>query len=72
VLLLIYGRSLQHGWTADAVQWNVQATVRRAARVAAPAIKEGCEIVVTIAGMLAIVLASLALDVWIWVPPPGH
>jgi hypothetical protein len=63
--LPIYGRALQHGRTADAVKWNVQPTITRAVGVAAAAIRAGCGIVVTIAGMLAIVVASLALDVWI-------
>jgi hypothetical protein len=54
------------------VKWNVQATVTRATRVTAAAIKDGCEIVVTIAGILAIVVARLALEVWIWVPRLGH
>jgi hypothetical protein len=65
-------RAIQHGRTADAVKWNVQATVTRATRVTAAAIKDGCEIVVTIAGILAIVVARLALEVWIWVPRLGH
>jgi hypothetical protein len=65
---LIYGRALQQSRSADAVKRDVRAAVAGAVRVVAPAIKEGCEIVATIAGMLAIVLASLALDVWIWVP----
>jgi|HubBroStandDraft_6_1064221.scaffolds.fasta_scaffold624839_1 hypothetical protein len=69
---LIYKRSLQHSRNADAVKWNVRAAVTGAVRVVAPAIKEGCEIVATIAGMFAIVLASLALDVWIWVPRLGR
>jgi hypothetical protein len=70
--LLIYERALQHSRNADAVKWNVRAAVTGAVRVVAPAIKEGCEIVATIAGVLAIVLASLALDVWIWVPRLGR
>jgi hypothetical protein len=70
--LLTYGRALQQRRTADAVKWNVQLTVTRARRVVIAAIKEGCGIVVTIAGMFAIVVASLALDVWIWVPRLGH
>jgi hypothetical protein len=46
--------------------------ITRATRLAVTVIKEGFEIVLTVAGMLAIVLASLALDVWICVPRPGH
>jgi hypothetical protein len=65
---LIYERALQHSRNADAVKRTVRAAVTGAVRVVAPAIKEGCEIVATIAAMVAIVLASLALDVWICVP----
>jgi hypothetical protein len=52
--------------------WNVHATVARSVRVAASAVKESCEIMVTLAGMLAIVVAGLALDVWLWVPRLGR
>jgi hypothetical protein len=69
---LIYERALQQSRNADAVKRNVRAAVTGAVRVVAPAIKEGCEIVATIAGTLAIVLASLALDVWIWVARLGR
>jgi len=69
---LIYERALRQSRNADAVKWNVRAAVTGAVRFVAPAIKEGCEIVATIAGMLAIVLACLALDVWIWVPRLGR
>jgi hypothetical protein len=72
MLLLIYGRALQHSRDAHALNWSVRDTVRRAVRVAARTIKESREIVFTIAGMLAIVVASLALDVWIWIPRLGH
>jgi hypothetical protein len=51
---------------------NVHEVVSGEARVAARAIKEGFEIVLAMVGMLAIVVASLALDVWIWVPRLGH
>jgi hypothetical protein len=70
--LPIYGRTPRHGRDALAVKWTACAIVKRAARGAVPAIKEGCEVVLTMAGMLAIVAASLALDVWIWVPRSGH
>ena len=66
--LLNYERALRHSRNADAVKWNARAAVTGAVRVVAPAIKQGCEIVATIAAMLAIVLACLALDVWICVP----
>ena len=69
--LLISGRTLRHS-RAHAPQWNVRATVTLAVRMIAPAVKEGCEIMLTMAGLLALVVASLALDVWIWVPRSGH
>jgi hypothetical protein len=56
----------------DAARWNTGATITRATRLVAPVIRQGFEILLTVAGMLAIVLASLALDVWICVPRPGH
>ena len=71
MLHLTHERALEHSRIADAVKSNAHA-VARAARVAVPAIKESREIMVTIAGMLAIVVASLALDVWIWLPQLGH
>jgi hypothetical protein len=72
VSLLIYERTLRPGRDAHAAKWNFRAAVARAIRIAAPAIKEGWEIVLTMAGLLVIVVASLALDVWIWVPRLGH
>jgi hypothetical protein len=69
--LLIHGRTLRHS-RAHAPKWNVRAAITRAARMVAPAIKEACEIALTMAGLLALVAASLALDVWIWVPRAGH
>jgi hypothetical protein len=69
--LLIHGRTLRLS-RAHPSKWNVRATVARAVRMVPPAIKEGCEIGLTMAGLLALVVASLALDVWIWVPQSGH
>jgi hypothetical protein len=69
---LNYERAFQHDRNADPVKWDVRAAVTGAIRVVGPAIKEGYEIVATIAGMAIIVLASLALDVWIWVPRLGR
>jgi hypothetical protein len=69
---LIYERALQRSRNADAVKRTVRAAVTGAVRVVAPAIKEGCEIVATIAAMLAIVLANPVLDVWICVPWLGR
>ena len=70
--LLIYGQALQRSRNADVAKGNVHEVVTGEARVAARAIKEGFEIVLAMVGMLAIVVASLALDVWIWVPRLGH
>jgi hypothetical protein len=50
----------------------MRAAVTRAIHVAAAAVKEGREIALTMAGALAILVASLALDAWIWVPRSGH
>jgi hypothetical protein len=69
--LLINGRTLRRSW-AHASKWNVRAAVALSFRMVAPAVKEGCEIALTMAGLLALVVASLALDVWIWVPRSGH
>jgi hypothetical protein len=70
--LLTNGRTLRDGRSAYTANWSVRAIVARAARVAAASIKEGREIVVAIAGTLAIVVGGLALDVWIWIPRLGH
>jgi hypothetical protein len=70
--LPIHERALPHGRDAHAVRWNVRAAVTGAIRVAASTIKEGREIALTMAGALAILVASLALDAWIWVPRSGH
>jgi hypothetical protein len=69
--LLIYGRTLRHS-RGHPSKWNVRATVAGAVRMVAPAIKESCEIVLTMAGLLALVVANLALDVWIWVTRSGY
>ena len=69
---ICYGHAPRQGRDADALKWNVRARVARAARRAAPAIREALAVVLTIAGMLTIVAASLALDMWIWIPRSGH
>jgi hypothetical protein len=71
-LPICYGRAPRQGRDADALKPNVRAKVAHAARGAAPAFKEALAIALTIGGMLAIAAASLALDVWIWVPRSGH
>jgi hypothetical protein len=50
---------------------HIRAAAARAAYASAAAVKEGREILLTLAGSLAIMVAVLALDVWIWVPL-GH
>jgi hypothetical protein len=69
--LLTNGRTLRQS-RAHAPKREVRATFSRAVRMVTPAVKEGCEIVLTMAGPLAPVVASLALDAWIWVPRSGH
>ena len=68
----IYGGTPGHGRDAHATSWNAHAIVARATHVAASAAKESREIMFTLAGTLAIVMAGLALDVWLWVPRSGH
>jgi hypothetical protein len=70
--LPICERAPRHGRDAHTVTWNVHAAVTRAFRIVGPAIKEGCEIALTLAGTLAIVAAGLALDAWIWIPRSGQ
>jgi hypothetical protein len=47
------------------------AAVRRFWGVA-PAIKEGCKVVLTITCLFVILAASVAFDVWVWVPRSIH
>jgi len=70
--LLIFEQAARCSRDARASKWNVRATVALVARVAAHSVKEVSAIVCAIAGLLVIVAASLALDVWIWVPRLGH
>jgi hypothetical protein len=41
-------------------------------RAVAPAIKEGCKVVLTITVMSVILTAIAAFDVWVWVPRSIH
>jgi hypothetical protein len=50
----------------------MRAVITWATRCAGSAMKQGLEVVLAVAGMLAIVLATLALDVWILIPRPDH
>jgi hypothetical protein len=70
--LPIYEPAPRHSRDAHAVTWNVRAAVSRAVRIVRPAIKEGYEIALTMAGALAVLAAGLALDAWIWIPRSGH
>jgi hypothetical protein len=45
-----------------------RSTVTRAVKAATPAIKKGCKVVFALAGLLTVMIALAALDVWIWVP----
>jgi hypothetical protein len=69
--LLTYGRTRRHS-PAPAPKWNAHATAARAIGMIASALREVWEIVLTMAGLLALLVASLTLDVWIWVPRLDH
>jgi hypothetical protein len=45
-----------------------RSAVTRTVKAATPAVKEGCKVASVIAGLLAVMIALAALDVWIWVP----
>jgi hypothetical protein len=47
-----------------------RSAVTRAGKAATPAIKKVCKVAFAIAGFFAVMIALLALDVWIWVPLP--
>ena len=49
-----------------------RATAVRRLRAAAPVIKEGGKVVFTITVLFVIMAASIAFDVWIWVPRSIH
>jgi hypothetical protein len=44
-----------------------RSAVTRAVKAASPVIKEVCE-AIALAGSLAVMIALVALDVWIWLP----
>jgi len=45
-----------------------RSAVARTVKAAIPAIKEGCKVAFVLAGLLTVMIALAALDVWIWVP----
>ena len=45
-----------------------RSAVTRAVKAASPVIKEVCEVAIALAGSLAVMIALVALDVWIWLP----
>ena len=45
-----------------------RSAVARTIKTATPAIKEGCKVALVLAGLLAIMIALVALDLWIWAP----
>ena len=45
-----------------------RSAVTGAVKAAAPAIKKGCKVAFALAGLLTVMIALAALDVWIWVP----
>ncbi len=70
--LMIYGQAPPDRRDVPALNWNLRATVTHGARIAAQSVKEASAIICTMVGLLAILAASMALDVWIWVPRLGH
>jgi hypothetical protein len=46
-----------------------RSAVMGAVKAATPAIKKGCKVAFALAGLLTVMIALAALDVWIWVPP---
>jgi hypothetical protein len=45
-----------------------RSAVTRTVKAATPAIKEGCKVAFALSGLLAVMIALAALDVWIWIP----
>ena len=45
-----------------------RSAVTRAVKAATPAIIKGCKVAFALAGLLTVMMALAALDVWIWVP----
>ena len=49
-----------------------RSAVSRTVTAATSAIKEGCKVAFALAGLLTVMIALMALDVWIWVPHLGN
>jgi len=49
-----------------------RSAVTRTVKAASPAIKEACKMAIVLAGSLAVMIALVALDVWIWLPRFQH
>jgi hypothetical protein len=45
-----------------------RSAVTRTVTAATSAIKQGCKVALALAGLLTVMIALAALDVWIWVP----
>ena len=45
-----------------------RSAITRAVKAAIPAIKKGCKVGFALAGLLTVMIALAALEVWIWVP----
>ena len=45
-----------------------RSAVARAGKAATPAIKKVCKVAFAVAGLLTVMIALAALDVWIWLP----
>jgi hypothetical protein len=68
----IYSPPVRQNRDALDVRRDIRAAATRAACASVSAIKEGREIMLTLAASLTLMVAVLALDVWIWVPRLGH
>jgi len=49
-----------------------RSAIARTVKTATPAIKEAFTVAFVLAGLLAVMTALVALDVWIWVPRFNH
>ncbi len=49
-----------------------RSAVTTVVKAASPAIKEACKVAIVFAGSLAVMIALVALNVWIWLPRFKH
>jgi hypothetical protein len=61
----VVGRATPMQSRDERVFWSA---IPRTVTAATPALKDGCKVAVALAGLLTVMIALVALDVWIWVP----